>query len=52
LDKSQADNDVASLFEQPLDVISIGLDGFAEELTQQQVQVTHLDWRPPAQGQR
>lgn len=43
-------SDPSALFEQSLDIISVGLEGFAEELSGQQVQVTHLDWRPPAEG--
>lgn len=50
MEKSHPDNGAESLFEQSLDIISIGLDGFAEELAEQQVQVTSLDWRPPAEG--
>jgi len=50
LEKSHPDNSAESLFDKPLDIISIGLEGFAEELVSQQVQVTQLDWRPPAEG--
>lgn len=50
LEKSHAEQGAESLFDQPLDIIGIGLDGFAEELAAQQVQVIQLDWRPPAEG--
>jgi hypothetical protein len=39
-----------ALFEQKLEVFNIGLEGFAEELTDQGVAVTQLNWRPPAGG--
>lgn len=50
LDKSRVESGAESLFEQPLDVLSIGLDGFAEDLSTFEVQVMQLDWRPPADG--
>lgn len=50
MDKNTDEDSVASLFEKPLNVVSVGLDGFAEELSEQGVKVTHLDWRPPANG--
>jgi FdrA protein len=33
-----------------LQVINIGLEGFAEDLRSQGVAVVQLDWRPPAGG--
>lgn len=39
-----------SLFEGQLDVLNIGLEGFAEELSEQGVNVTQLNWSPPAGG--
>lgn len=39
-----------ALFEQKLEVLNVGLEGFAEELTDQGVAVTQLNWRPPAGG--
>ena len=39
-----------ALFEQKLEVLNIGLEGFAEELTDQGVAVTQLNWQPPAGG--
>jgi hypothetical protein len=34
----------------PLRVINIGLESFAEDLRAEGVAVVHLDWRPPAGG--
>ena len=48
--ESSLESGPRALFEQSLDIISVGLEGFADELSSQQVQVTHLDWRPPAEG--
>ncbi len=39
-----------TLFNEPLRVINIGLEGFAEDLAAAGVTVVHLDWRPPAGG--
>ena len=39
-----------TLLEQPLKIINLGLEGFAEELERQGVAVVHVDWRPPAGG--
>jgi len=38
------------LLTKPLNVINVGLSGFADELKQQNVSVTHVDWSPPAGG--
>lgn len=38
------------LFTQPLAVINIGLQIFAEALQAQGVSCVHVDWRPPAGG--
>lgn len=38
------------LFQQPLNVLNLGIARFAEDLRGQGVPVTHLDWQPPAQG--
>jgi FdrA protein len=40
----------AKLLTEPIRVINIGLDGFAEELKAQGVPVTHVQWAPPANG--
>jgi hypothetical protein len=37
-----------SLLGQPLQVVNIGLDAFAEALEAQGVTVVQVDWRPPA----
>ena len=34
----------------PLRVINIGLESFAEDLRAEGVAVVQLDWRPPASG--
>ena len=41
---------VEELFNQPLQVINLGLDVFALELQAAGVPVVHVDWRPPAGG--
>ncbi len=38
------------LFGQPLQVVNLGLEEFAEELQAAGVEVIHLDWRPPSGG--
>jgi hypothetical protein len=38
------------LLQQPLDVVNIGLPGFADGLRSQGIQTLHVDWRPPAGG--
>ena len=37
-------------FTEPLRVINIGIELFAEDLQAEGVQVVHLDWRPPSGG--
>ncbi len=39
-----------NLTDVPLVVVNVGLSGFAAELSAQQVQVTSVDWQPPAHG--
>ncbi len=34
----------------PLQVINLGLEKFAEELENLEVEVIHVDWQPPAGG--
>ncbi len=43
---------VKQLFDGELKVINIGLSGFAEELDEQEVPVVHVDWKPPAGGNK
>jgi hypothetical protein len=44
------DNPVEFLLNEPLVVINLGLKGFAESLEEQDVDVIHVDWTPPAGG--
>ena len=39
-----------NIFVEPLNILNIGLEIFADELEQQGVKSTHLDWSPPAGG--
>ncbi len=41
---------VQQLLNNPLIVINLGLNKFTENLEQQEVEVLHLDWSPPAGG--
>jgi hypothetical protein len=41
---------ISKLFTEPLDVVNVGLQGFADELKSQDVPVTQVDWQPPAGG--
>ncbi|MBV7434083.1 DUF1116 domain-containing protein [Cardiobacteriaceae bacterium TAE3-ERU3] len=43
-------NQTEKLFEQPLNVLNIGIAQFAEDLRRQQTTVTQLDWQPPGKG--
>jgi len=43
-------SEINKLLEEPLKVVNIGLEGFAQELDQQGVEVVHVDWAPPAGG--
>ncbi len=38
------------IFTEPLRVINIGIEGFADDLKAAGVEVIQLDWRPPAGG--
>jgi FdrA protein len=49
-ESTMSDKIHATLLDQPLKVINVGLDGFAEELERQGVAVVRLDWQPPAGG--
>lgn len=40
----------SKLIDQELKVINIGLETFFENLKNQGVDVVHVDWRPPADG--
>lgn len=39
-----------NVFREPLRVINIGLEGFAEDLLREGVEVLQVDWRPPSGG--
>jgi hypothetical protein len=39
-----------TFFAEPLRVISVGIEMFAEDLKAEGVEVVHLDWRPPTGG--
>ena len=39
-----------TLLGQPLKVINVGLERFAQDLERQGVAVVRVDWRPPAGG--
>lgn len=41
---------INNLLKQTPVVVNVGLEGFANELSARQVDVCHLDWRPPAGG--
>jgi FdrA protein len=40
------------LQQQRLQVVNIGLDLFAQALQKQQAPVVHVDWKPPAAGDK
>ena len=42
--------EINNLLEETLQVVNVGLEGFAKELDQQGVEVVHVDWAPPAGG--
>jgi hypothetical protein len=41
---------VLRVFTEPLRVVNIGIEGFAEDLKAAGVEVIHLDWQPPTGG--
>ena len=41
---------INKLFKQKLKIVNLGLSGFAKELKEQDIEVLHVDWRPPAGG--
>ncbi len=41
---------VNALFSTDLKIINMGLASFAENLKEQKVKVTRMEWRPPAGG--
>lgn len=42
--------DLKPLIGVPLKVVNVGLEGFADDLRNQKVEVAHVDWQPPARG--
>jgi len=40
----------AELLQHEVKVINIGLELFAQSLRQQEVEVVHVAWKPPAEG--
>ena len=46
-----ADKRINDFFDKPVSVVNLGLEGFADALRQQAVQVVEVDWRPPADGE-
>ncbi len=48
--KNKKQENIISLFSQELQVINMGLESFAENLQENDVNVIDLDWSPPAGG--
>lgn len=44
------DDKIADLLNKPLIVINVGVQNFADSLREQGVDITHIDWSPPAGG--
>jgi len=44
------DDKISDILNKPLLVINIGVHKFADSLSEQEVDVTHIDWSPPAGG--
>jgi hypothetical protein len=49
-DKASDEKKAASLLDQPLRVINVGLERFAEDLAQHGTTVQQVQWVPPAGG--
>ena len=45
-----SDNSIETFLNSPLQVVNLGLEGFARELTAIDVLVVQVDWSPPAGG--
>ncbi len=43
---------ISGLFDQPIQVINVGVPSFSDDLKRQGVPVRHVDWRPPAGGNK
>ncbi len=44
------DTEIFDFLNDPLIVINIGVRKFAESLSDQEIDVIHIDWTPPAGG--
>jgi hypothetical protein len=42
--------DKKNILEQPIIAINLGLNQFAESLEEQEIEVTYINWSPPADG--
>ena len=43
---------INELFQEKLKVINIGLESFNENLKKQNIKTVHVDWKPPARGNK
>lgn len=43
---------ISKLFSEEVKVLNVGLMGFKESLGEQKVKNVHVDWKPPAGGNR
>ena len=43
---------INKLFNKEIKVINMGLESFANDLNAQNIKVVHVDWRPPAGGNK
>ena len=41
---------IPDLLQRPIEVVNVGLEGFAQDLASQHVPVVHVEWTPPARG--
>ena len=46
------DDKIADLLNKPLIVINVGVQNFADSLLDQGVDTIHIDWAPPAGGDK
>jgi len=44
------ESEISKVFESPLKIINVGLINFAESMQEQDVEVVHIYWEPPAGG--
>jgi hypothetical protein len=45
-----SEKSITDLLDEPLKVVNVGLESFADELSVEGVEVVHVDWAPPAGG--